>query len=70
MKTHPTTQGAPKKTKYRVEIDGEVFITWAPNEELALSNAAYRFADQEDLEVRLVMWKLRNDKLDYSVEEV
>lgn len=59
-----------KKIRYKVIIDDQEFQTSAFNEEGAISNAAYRYAEDNDEEVRLVMWKIQNDQLDFEVEEI
>jgi hypothetical protein len=67
--TRRTISGC-KKFKYRVIIDDTPYDTWAFNEEAAVSNAAYRYALDNDEEVGLIMWKIKNDELDMEVEEL
>ena len=59
------------KFQYSVIIDNCEYHTWAYNKEGALSNAAYRFGKENDMDVKLVMWKIRNGELvrDVEVEE-
>jgi hypothetical protein len=72
MKFKPTSPSNParEKIQYEVTIDDSTFVTWAFTEEQALSNAAFRFAEETDEDVALVKWKLRNEKLYSNVEEV
>jgi hypothetical protein len=72
MKFKPTTPSKPQreKTKYIVTIEDEEYQTSAYTEEAALSNAAYRYADEVDEDVALVKWKIKHDKLYFNVEEV
>ena len=72
MKFKPTDPRNPpkEKTKYICTIEDEEYETWAFTEEAALSNAAFRFAEDTDEDVALIKWKLRNDKLYWNVEEV
>ena len=72
MKFKPTSPSNParEKIQYEVTIEDSIFVTYAYNEESALSNAAYRFAEETDEDVALVKWKIRNDKLYFNVEEV
>ena len=72
MKFKPTTPGNPQREKihYCVTIEGEQYETYAYSEEVALSNAAWRYAEDYDEDVALIKWKLRNDKLYFDVEEV
>lgn len=69
MKEHLDSAVSPK-LKYKVTIDGQEYLTSAFNEEGAISNAAYRYAQDNDEEVRLIVWKIKNDKLDIEVDEV
>ena len=72
MKFKPTTPGNPQreKTKFIVTIEDDEFTTSAYTPESALSNAAYRFADENDEDVALVKWKIKQELLHSSVEEV
>ena len=72
MKFHPTTPGNPQREKiqYEVVIENSTFITAAYNSESALSNAAYRYASDQDEDVALIKWKIREGKLYSNVEEV
>ena len=72
MKFHPTTPGNPQREKiqYEVTIEDSTFITAAYTPESALSNAAYRFADENDEDVALVKWKLKEGKLYFEVTEI
>jgi hypothetical protein len=57
------------KSKYCVVIEDSEYITMAYNEEGALSNAAFRYGEENDEEVALVMWKIKHDKYYSLVEE-
>jgi hypothetical protein len=72
MKFKPTTPGNPQreKTKYIVIIEDEEYTTAAYTPESALSNAAYRYAEDVDEDVALIKWKIKHDKLYWNVEEV
>lgn len=72
MKFHPTIPGNPQreKTKFIVTIEDEEFTTSAFTEEQALSNACWRYAEENDEDVALIKWQVRNDKLYSNVEEV
>ena len=72
MKFHPTTPGNPQREKiqYEVTIDDSSYVTWAFTEELALSNACYRYAEEVDEDVALIKWQVKHDKLYSNVEEV
>ena len=72
MKFKPTTPGNSqrKKIQYEVVIEDSTFITWAFNEESALSNAAWRYAEEVDEDVALIKWQVREGKLYSNVEEV
>jgi len=72
MKFHPTTPGNPQreKTKFIVTIENDEFTTSAYTPESALSNAAYRFADENDEDVALIKWKIKHEQLYSNVEEV
>jgi len=72
MKFKPTNPRNPQreKTKYIVIIEDEEYTTASYTPESALSNAAYRYAEDVDEDVALIKWKLKNDKLYYDVEEV
>lgn len=58
------------KLHYHVLIDDQPFDTWAYNEEGARSNAAYRYAQQEDEPVKLIMWKIKQGEINIEVEEL
>lgn len=72
MKFHPTTPGNPQreKTKFIVIIEDETYPTSAFNEEGAKSNAAYRYGQDEDMDVGLVLHKIKKGELFCEVEEV
>ena len=72
MKCKPTDFRNPprEKTKYIVTIEDEEYITAAYNEELALSNAAFRYASDVDEDVALIKWQVKHEKLYSNVEEV
>lgn len=72
MKFKPTTPGNPQREKiqYEVVIEDSTFITAAYNSESALSNACWRFAEENDEDVALIKWKIREGKLYFNVEEV
>lgn len=72
MKFKPTSPSNPQreKTKFIVTIEDEEYQTSAYTPESALSNAAFRFAEETDEDVALVKWRIRNDKLYSNVEEV
>jgi hypothetical protein len=71
MKFQPTGKSKPARPKipYIVIIEESTYHTSAYNEEAALSNAAYRYAEENDEEVGLIMWKIKQDKLYSNVEE-
>lgn len=72
MKFKPTTPGNPQREKiqYEVTIEDSTFVTAAYNEESALSNACWRYAEEVDEDVALIKWQVKNDKLYSNVEEV
>ena len=72
MKFKPTSPTNPQREKiqYEVTIEDSTFITYAYNEESALSNAAFRYADEMDEDVALIKWKIKQEKLYSNVEEV
>ena len=72
MKFHPTTPGNPQREKiqYEVTIEDSTFVTFAFNEEGAKSNAAYRYGQDEDMDVGLVLHKIKKGELFCEVEEV
>ena len=66
----PTKKRSSDLTGYRVEFEGgEVYHTKAASEEKAMSNAAYRYAQDEDMNIGIVLWKMRNGELNYWIEE-
>jgi hypothetical protein len=71
MKFKPTspTNPAREKIQYEVVIEDSIFITAAFTPESALSNAAFRFAEETDEDVALVKWKIREGKLYHEVSE-
>lgn len=69
MKTSAKSFKKLSKTRYLITIDGHEFTTYAYNEESAISNAAYRYAEQEDEEVALIRWKIKENILTCEVEE-
>jgi hypothetical protein len=70
MKVQPSVfTGTRKKIKYSVTIEDEVYDTWAFNEEGAIANAAFRYGFDNDEDVKLVMWKIREEQLYCNVEE-
>lgn len=71
MKYKPTDNTIPlrEKTKYLVTIENEQYETYAHSEEAALSNAAWRYASDQDEEVALVKWKIKQELLYWNVEE-
>jgi len=72
MKFKPTNSSNPQREKiqYEVTIEDSTFVTWAYNEESALSNACFRYAEEVSEDVALIKWQVRNDKLYWNVEEV
>ena len=72
MKFHPTIPGNPQreKTKFIVTIEDETYPTSAFNEEGAKSNAAYRYGQDEDMDIGLVLHKIKKGELFCEVEEV
>jgi hypothetical protein len=72
MKENPsaTTSNPRPKTRYGVTIEGDYFETSAYTEEQALSNAAYRYADQEDEEVKKIRWQVKSGELWSEVTEL
>lgn len=73
MKFKPTKMGenpSQRKNQYEVVIGDNIYTTHAYNSESALSNAAYRYASDQDEDVALIKWKIREGKLYSNVEEV
>lgn len=72
MKFKPTDLRNParEKIQYEVTIEDSTFVTFAFNEESALSNACFRYAEDVDEDVALIKWHVKNDKLYSNVEEV
>ncbi len=72
MKFKPSTPSNSQREKihYCVTIEGEQYNTYAYSEEVALSNAAWRYAEEVDEDVALIKWQLSHDKLYFDVEEV
>jgi len=72
MKTSPSksNQLAHKKFKYLVTIEDTEYITWAYTEENARSNVAYRYADENDEDIGLVIWKIKEGDLYCEVIEI
>lgn len=58
------------KTFYKVTIEDTVYHTAAYTEEAALSNACFRYAEENDENVGRVSWQVKNDKLYSNVEGV
>ncbi len=69
MKEYPYSEKC-KKFQYCVTLDDQEFYTWAYNEEGARSNAAYRLAEQEDEEVKHIMWQIKQGEIYCEVTEV
>ena len=46
------------KKRYLVEIDGESYSTYALSEHAAISNIAFRYAQEHKTTVALVMYKI------------
>ena len=66
----PKSTIPPKpKTFYQVTIEDTIYHTAAYTEEAALSNACYRYAQENDEEVRKIRWMVRENKLYSNVEE-
>lgn len=72
MKFKPNTLSNPQREKirYEVTIEDSTFITAAYNEESALSNACFRYAEEVDEDVALIKWKIKQEFLYSNVEEV
>ncbi len=68
MKESPYSEKR-KKFQYCVTLDDQEFHTWAYNKEGATSNAAYRYAEQEDEEVRHIMWQIKQGEIYCEVQE-
>lgn len=69
-KPYSTTPKSPKpKLPFIVYLDGEPYHTSAYNHQGAISNAAYRYAEDNDEEVRKVMWQIKEGILDCYVED-
>jgi cytidine deaminase len=66
MKVKSTDQ---PKTLFNVTIENSSYKTWATSEEKAIANACFRFAEDEDEEVALVRWKVKNEQLTVTVTE-
>jgi hypothetical protein len=67
MKAKPTDQS---KLLFNVTIENSSFKTWAVDEDKAISNACFRYAEENDTDVKLVKWKLKNGKLVVIIEEI
>jgi hypothetical protein len=65
MKEKPPTVKLP----FSVYIEGELYETFAYNHQGAISNAAYRYAEDNDEDVKLVMWKIREEMLECWVDD-
>ena len=59
----------PAKILYIVTLDGKDYPTWAYNESGATSNAAFRYAEENDEDVKLVMWKINQGKISCEVSK-
>jgi len=59
-----------EKFPYLVTLDGEEYYTKATTPESAISNAAFRHAQELNEPVALVKWKINQGKIDCEVEEV
>lgn len=72
MKTQPSKSIKPSrpKLKYLVTIEDSEYTTSAYNPEGARSNAAYRYADENDEEVGLIMYQIKHEELYCEVEEM
>jgi hypothetical protein len=72
-KPYATTPKANKSTKpklpFIVYLDEEPYHTSAYNHQGAISNAAYRYAEENDETVALIMWKIKNNQIDCFVED-
>jgi len=67
MKVKSTDQ---QKTLFNVTIENSSYKTWATSEEKAVSNVCFRYSEDEDEEVALVKWKVKQGQLTVSVEEL
>ena len=59
MKSKPNSTAPAPKTRYVVEIDGQMFTTYATSPKSAISNAAYQYASRKGSDVRLVKWEIK-----------
>lgn len=71
MKFHLTTPGNSQREKiqYEVIIEDSTFVTTAYIPELALSNACWRYVEENDEDVALIKWRVREGKLYSNVGE-
>jgi hypothetical protein len=62
------------KSPYRVTLtidgDSNEFITRAYSESSAISNAAFRLSKETGDSVGLIMWKIKEDRIECNVEEM
>lgn len=61
---------AKPKTLYNVVIEDSEYPTWAYNMEGARSNAAFRFAQENDMDVKLVLWRIKKGELFCEINEL
>lgn len=66
MKTKPSNiqSKLQSKSPYEVAIKDQILTTWANSESQAISNAAYRYGLQERIDVKLILWKIKNSELE------
>lgn len=57
------------KSPYEVTIKDQIITTWANSESIAISNAAYRYGLQEGKDVKLILWKIKNNELEVIVRK-
>ena len=74
MKEQPNVQSNQKQARaklpYSVTIEDTSYHTFAYTEEAALSNAAFRYAQENNMGVGLVMFRIKKGEIYSNVEEV
>ena len=66
----PVKKRSSDLLKFTVEFEGGgVYHTSAASEEKAIGNVAWRYAQDMNMDVRMVMWKMKNGELNYWIRE-
>ena len=72
MKEKPystTPKSSKPKIPFIVYLDGSPYHTSAYNHQGAISNAAFRYAEENDEAVGLVRWKIKEGQIECVVED-